>query len=125
MLNLEVQHSREVVFADRLSYSGLQYGVNTLAVGEIDFCFCRMDIDIDIGRVHFQKKEVGWEGILRDKFLEGSLHCMMKVGIADKPSVCKKVLFSPGFFGEFGFAYKPADVHHHCVRLHRNQALVI
>ena len=100
-------------------------GINTLDVLEINFRFCRMDININGFRIQIKINELRREWIFRDEFTECIFNRMMQVRIFNEPFIGKKILFPAFLSGEFRFSYKSGDIDNGAGLLHRYQFLVI
>src|SRR5690554_484040 len=71
--------------------------------------FGRMHININFGRVDFEKKRVEWIFVIACPGIVQAQYNMGKITMLERPPVYKQELLSPAFFCKFGVGGKPPD----------------
>ena len=116
---LKVNHWRKIVLTDSFAHRRMQDGIHQLDIQEVDLRLSRMDIDVDIGWINLNIKEIARKTIFGNHLHVGVLDGMMQIGMLDKALVHKEILLATGLFGILCLDDITIDTHTFSLLTHR------
>ena len=89
----------------------MQDGIHQLDIQEVDLCLGGVDIDVDVGRVHFYVQEISWEAVAGNHLHIGVLDGMVQIGMLDETLVHEEILLTTRLLGIFRLDDVAVDAH--------------
>ena len=123
-LNIKVDGRDLVERSHRILYGCHQYLPDGLLVFELDFSLCRVDIYVNIFRLHIEINEVRHLFTLWQKPVEGRQNGLTEIRMTHKTPVDKEILSGPFLPCRFGLTHKTADSADRSIDLDRKKVLV-
>src|SRR5579862_180589 len=120
-IQIKIQCWRDAELGERVLDCRLDKCIHDFFILELDFLFCRVNVDVQFCRIKVYKKNIQWETVRGYHLLESAHYRMVQVGAPDKPVIDKQVLIPARFFGCFRLADESAYVQVGCPFVDRNK----
>src|SRR5690606_8337166 len=124
-LLVEVQSRRNVVSPQRPFHRRPDDGIYRTFVLVLDFCFRRVDVDVDLAGVDINEEYVQRMAVDGQDVLIRVDDVVVEVGIPDETVVDEEILFAACLFRKLGLADKAPEIDNRGFLLQRHEALVI
>ena len=118
VFRIKINGRNRIEFPQRFFDSRRNNLPDSLLVLKFNFRFSRMNIHIDIGRIHFKIKKIRNLLTYRDQLFISLHHRLMEIGMPHITAIHKEILMCPFLARRFRLSNITGKFDHRCIHIH-------